>query len=75
MNSEQKQLRRHAREQLLEEGLLTLEGRTVTVDILDVSFEQENGQVWGFGLLVPGVVSPQKACVLQLPVSRMDEFF
>ena len=71
MESYLKQQRRYVREQVLEEGTLTLTGKApLPVDILDVSFDQTQGEVRGFGLLTPTLLAPKKECVLRLPVSN-----
>lgn len=71
MKSCPKQQRRYMREQVLEEGTLTIPGSApLPVDVLDVSFDEEQGGVRGFGLLVPVLLSPKTECLLRLPVSK-----
>ena len=70
MNADPKNGRRYQREQILEEGQLTWGGKTLTVDVLDLSTDQDRGEIRGFGVLVPTFLSVKEECLLQLDVTR-----
>ncbi|WP_130472850.1 hypothetical protein [Candidatus Magnetaquicoccus inordinatus] len=65
-----KQQRRYQREQVLEEGKLTIQNRTMTVDVLDVSLQAELNKVQGFGIIAPHALMAKSRCTLHLPSSR-----
>ncbi|MBF0096922.1 MAG: hypothetical protein HQM04_00470 [Magnetococcales bacterium] len=65
-----KQQRRYQREQVLEEGTLSINRRTLTVDVLDVALHPEQNSVHGFGLICPTTLMAKKKCTLQLSTGR-----
>jgi hypothetical protein len=65
-----KQQRRYQREQVLEEGTLAINRRTLTVDVLDVALQPEQDTAHGFGVIAPTMLMVKKQCTLQLSAGR-----
>ncbi|MBF0185234.1 MAG: PilZ domain-containing protein [Magnetococcales bacterium] len=65
-----KQQRRYQREQVLEEGTLTVGTSSYTVDVLDVSLDSDPCRIHGFGIMAPHQLMAKKSCLLQLNVTR-----